>query len=43
VFDCSPLSHNVKLFDMHHKYGDVMRVDEIVEHLQTRNTLTEAF
>jgi nicotinamidase-related amidase len=42
VFDRSTLSHKVNLFDMHHKYGDVMHVNEIVEHLQTRNTLKEA-
>ena len=42
VFDRSMLSHKVNLFDMHHKYGDVMHVDEIIEHLQTRNTLKEA-
>ena len=33
VFDRSLLSHKVNLFDMHHKYTDVMRVDEVVTHL----------
>jgi maleamate amidohydrolase len=42
VFDRSMLSHKVNLFDMHHKYGDVMRVDDIIEHLQTRNSLKQA-
>jgi len=42
VFDRSMLSHKVNLFDMHHKYGDVMHVDDIIEYLQTRNTLKEA-
>jgi hypothetical protein len=42
VFDRSMLSHKVNLFDMHHKYGDVMHVGDIIEHLQTRNTLKEA-
>jgi hypothetical protein len=42
VFDRSMLSHKVNLFDMHHKYGDVMHVDDSIEHLQTRNTLKEA-
>jgi len=32
-FDRSPLSHMVNLFDMHHKYADVMHVDEVVKHL----------
>ena len=42
VFDRSMLSHKVNLFDMHHKYGDVMHVDEVVEHLRSRNTLKKA-
>ena len=33
VFDRSILSHKVNLFDLHHKYADVMGVDEIVAHL----------
>jgi maleamate amidohydrolase len=32
-FDRSLLSHKVNLFDMHHKYADVMRVDEVIAHL----------
>ncbi|MFL6806776.1 MAG: isochorismatase family protein [Xanthobacteraceae bacterium] len=32
-FDRSLLSHKVNLFDLHHKYADVMRVDEVVAHL----------
>ena len=31
VFDRSTLSHKVNLFDLHHKYADVMHVEEIVE------------
>jgi maleamate amidohydrolase len=27
------LSHKVNLFDLHHKYADVMHVDEVIEHL----------
>lgn len=34
VFDRSPLSHKVNLFDLHHKYADVLHVDEILEHLR---------
>jgi len=33
-FDRSMISHKVNLFDMHHKYTDVMRVDEVVTHLE---------
>ena len=36
VFDRSELSHKVNLFDMHHKYADVMVLDEVLEHLQAR-------
>ena len=32
-FDRSLLSHKVNLFDLHHKYTDVMHVDEVVAHL----------
>jgi nicotinamidase-related amidase len=32
-FDRSLLSHQVNLFDMHHKYVDVMHLDEVVAHL----------
>jgi nicotinamidase-related amidase len=36
-FDRSPLSHKVNLFDLHHKYADVMHVDEVVSHLKGFN------
>jgi maleamate amidohydrolase len=32
-FDRSMLSHKVNLFDLHHKYADVMHVDEVVAQL----------
>jgi len=32
-FDRSLLTHKINLFDMHHKYCDVMHVDEVVAHL----------
>jgi maleamate amidohydrolase len=35
-FDRSLLSHQVNLFDMHHKYADVMHVDEVIAHLRTK-------
>jgi nicotinamidase-related amidase len=34
VYDRSELSHKVSLFDLHHKYADVMGVDEVVRHLE---------
>src|SRR6202140_4908706 len=33
-FDRSILSHKVNLFDMHHKYADVMHVDQVTTHLK---------
>jgi hypothetical protein len=27
------LSHKVNLFDLHHKYADVMHIEEVLEHL----------
>ena len=35
-FDRSEISHKVNLFDLHHKYADVMKVDEIVAALASR-------
>jgi maleamate amidohydrolase len=32
-FDRSLLSHQVNLFDLHHKYADVLHIDEVVTHL----------
>ena len=34
VWDRGELTHKVNLFDMHHKYCDVMHVGEVVAHLQ---------
>ena len=34
-FDRSHLSHKINLFDMHHKYCDVMHVGEVVAHLES--------
>ena len=33
TYDRVELSHKLSLFDMHHKYADVMKVDEVVAHL----------
>jgi maleamate amidohydrolase len=32
-FDRSPISHKINLFDLHHKYADVMHVSEVTAHL----------
>jgi maleamate amidohydrolase len=32
TFDRAPLMHKVNLFDMHHKYADVMHLDDVLEH-----------
>ncbi|GGG00659.1 isochorismatase family protein [Paenibacillus abyssi] len=36
-YDRSMLSHKVNLFDLHHKYADVMHIDEALEHLELRS------
>jgi len=33
VFDRSMLSHKVNLFDLHHKYADVMHLEDVLPHL----------
>jgi nicotinamidase-related amidase len=33
TFDRAPLNHKVNLFDLHHKYADVMHVEEVIAHL----------
>jgi nicotinamidase-related amidase len=33
-FDRSELSHKVNLFDLHHKYADVMKVDAVIAYLE---------
>ena len=35
-FDRSLISHQINLFDMHHKYADVLHVDEVVTHLRAK-------
>lgn len=34
-FDRHELVHKMNLFDLHHKYADVMEVDEVIAHLDT--------
>ena len=33
TYDRSMITHKVNLFDLHHKYADVMHVDEVLTHL----------
>jgi maleamate amidohydrolase len=33
TFDRSEISHKVNLFDLHHKYADVMHIEEVLAHL----------
>ena len=42
VFDRSPLAHKVNLFDMHHKYADVMKLAEVQSHLAGTATAAAA-
>src|ERR1051326_3363380 len=35
TYDRAQLAHKVNLFDMHHKYADVMPLDEVVAHLES--------
>ena len=32
-YDRTPINHKVNLFDMHHKYADVMKLQSVIEHL----------
>ena len=32
-FDRSDISHKVNLFDLHHKYADVMKIEQVIAHL----------
>jgi len=42
TFDRAELTHKVNLFDMHHKYADVLHVDEVVTHLHGLSSLGDA-
>jgi maleamate amidohydrolase len=33
TYDRSMLSHKINLFDLHHKYADVMHVEDVIAHL----------
>jgi maleamate amidohydrolase len=41
-FDRAELSHKVNLFDLHHKYADVMHADQIVAELERRSSAEAA-
>jgi maleamate amidohydrolase len=41
-FDRSLLSHKINLFDLHHKYADVMHVDEVTAHLTQNPSVKKA-
>jgi maleamate amidohydrolase len=41
-FDRSPLSHKVNLFDLHHKYADVMHVADVIDHLAKNPSVKKA-
>ena len=34
TYDRAELTHKVNLFDLHHKYADVMHLDEVIAHLE---------
>ena len=34
TYDRAELTHKVNLFDLHHKYADVMHLDEVMVHLE---------
>ena len=36
-FDRSLISHKINLFDLHHKYADLLGIDAVVEHLDNLN------
>jgi nicotinamidase-related amidase len=31
-YDRSPISHKVNLFDIHHKYADVLHLEQVLAH-----------
>jgi nicotinamidase-related amidase len=38
TFDTTMLCHKVNLFDLHHKYADVMNVGDVIAHLGSQNS-----
>lgn len=41
-YDRTAINHKVNLFDMHHKYADVMHIDDVLERLYSANDLRKA-
>ncbi len=41
-YDRTPINHMVNLFDMHHKYADVMHLDEVLDHITNIRTVKKA-
>jgi maleamate amidohydrolase len=41
-FDRSDISHKINLFDLHHKYADVMKTAEIIAHLKNARLMEAA-
>ena len=41
-YDRTDINHKVNLFDMHHKYADVMKLADVVSHLETLKTSLRA-
>jgi maleamate amidohydrolase len=41
-YDRTPINHKVNLFDMHHKYADVMKLADVVSHLEGEYGLAKA-
>ena len=35
-YDRSMISHKINLFDLHHKYADVMKVADVIAHLESK-------
>ncbi len=42
TYDRAELTHKVNLFDMHHKYADVMHIEEVLAHLEGLRMSTAA-
>ena len=41
-YDRTAINHMVNLFDMHHKYADVMHLDEVLSHINNFSDLKKA-
>ena len=41
-YDRTAINHKVNLFDMHHKYADVMHLEDVLEHLHGNNKIRAA-